>query len=114
MAVKRMFDRDLKSFRNFRDEVLILSKLRHPNLILFMGYCFTPELCIVSEYMSKGCLFNIIKKDKASLENKGFIAKVLISVARGMTYLHSRSPPILHLVLLNCHLYLIKCVSKRI
>lgn len=159
----------------------MLARLRHPNLILFMGYCTMPELCIVSEYMSKGSLYSVLhspeqrkqrllaaqqqQKQQPALEaatvgsegqQQGSSADgssaaassstggtgagasrssrrlqvmpsqefelqqqftpeqerlaqmealepklqrlVAISVARGMAYLHTRNPPILHLV----------------
>lgn len=92
-----MFDRDAAAIEAFKQEVTILAKLRHPNLILFMGYCLTPELCIVSEFMHKGCLYNILRENDGVPMANGYTEVVLVSVARAMAYLHSREPPILHL-----------------
>jgi hypothetical protein len=33
--------------------VLLMQKLRHPNIVLFMGVCPRP-LCLVTEYCAKG------------------------------------------------------------
>ncbi len=66
--------------------------------ILFIGFCAAPEMCIISEYMARGSLYSIMRaQDGRPLEPK-LQRTVAISVARGMAYLHSRTPPILHLV----------------
>jgi serine/threonine protein kinase len=60
VAIKRLLTDDASTIERFVSEVRLLARLRHPNLILFMGYCITPELCIVSEYMSKGSLYGVL------------------------------------------------------
>jgi serine/threonine protein kinase len=40
--------------------VLVMTALRHPNVVLFMGASTkAPNLCIVMEYMSLGSLFDV-------------------------------------------------------
>lgn len=100
VAVKRLLTLDTSTTERFISEVRILARLRHPNLILFMGYCTKPDLCIVSEYLNKGSLFSVLRqyeREGHTLEAK-LQRVVAVSVARGMSYLHTRSPPILHLV----------------
>ena len=113
VAVKRLLMLDGSTMERFISEVRILARLRHPNLILFMGYCTKPDLCIVSEYMNRGSLYSLLRqneREQRQLDPK-LQRVVAVSVARGMSYLHSRRPPILHLVstmLSNtCH-----CVSR--
>lgn len=60
VAIKRLLTDDTGTIERFVSEVRLLARLRHPNLILFMGYCIMPELCIVSEYMSKGSLYSVL------------------------------------------------------
>lgn len=60
VAIKRLLTNDAPTIERFVSEVRMLARLRHPNLILFMGYCTMPELCIVSEYMSKGSLYSVL------------------------------------------------------
>ncbi len=43
----------------FMDEMQLMSKLRHPNVVLFMGACKYPSLCLVMEYMSLGSLYGV-------------------------------------------------------
>lgn len=51
VAVKRLLTTDASTIERFVREIRLLARLRHPNLILFMGYCIAPELCIVQEFM---------------------------------------------------------------
>jgi len=78
-------------------EVEILSKLRHPKVILFLGVCLDSDYkYIVCEYMKKGCLYDIIH-DSANREKYLDLktkVKVAIDIAQGMNYLHGY--PILH------------------
>ncbi|KAL6068396.1 hypothetical protein QOT17_008205 [Balamuthia mandrillaris] len=49
--------------RDFRDEIVLMSKLRHPQVVLFMGACVQPpHLCIVTEWMPRGSLFHVLKE----------------------------------------------------
>lgn len=95
--MKRLFDRDSNAIEQFRREVSLLARLRHPNLILFMGYCRTPELSIIYEFMSKGSLYDILRSSDGQAMDESYVEIVLVSVARGMNYLHMKSPLILHL-----------------
>lgn len=62
VAVKKLFAKiDEKSLEEFRKEVAILTHLRHPNVVLFMGACTEPgNLFIVTEYMPMGDIGKII------------------------------------------------------
>jgi len=44
---------------SFREETRVMSQLRHPNVVLFMGSCSSPMPCIVMEFMTLGCLYNV-------------------------------------------------------
>ena len=44
----------------------MLARLRHPNLILWMGFISRPEPCIVTEYMGQGSLFGLLAKKRAA------------------------------------------------
>ncbi|CAD7696214.1 unnamed protein product [Ostreobium quekettii] len=96
VAIKRLLESDATTIGQFKKEVTLLARIRHPNLILFIGYCTTPHLCIISEFMQRGCLYSILRRQATPLCPK-LQKLVSISVARGMAYLHGLSPPILHL-----------------
>lgn len=79
-------------------EADILSSLRHPNIVQFIGICAEPP-CIVSEYCERGSLCNLLKS--ARVEDKflptwEMCLKMMTDAATGILYLHSRSKPIIH------------------
>lgn len=49
MAVKLLVNVDATVVEQFMREVQLLAGLRHPNLLLFMGYTACPHLAIISE-----------------------------------------------------------------
>ena len=73
-----------------------MRRLRHPSLTLFMGVSLEhPHLCILTELCSRGSLFDIIHDEHAALTWPKCLI-IALDVAKGMTYLHAHSPPILH------------------
>eukprot|EP00727_Mastigamoeba_balamuthi_P013577 m51a1_g8842 hypothetical protein (1226) ;mRNA; r:444824-449552 len=51
--------------RLIKEEVLLLHKHHHPNLLMLMGYCETKtELLVVTEYMEGGTLAEYLRKEK--------------------------------------------------
>ncbi|KYQ99761.1 leucine-rich repeat-containing protein (LRR) [Tieghemostelium lacteum] len=98
VAVKMLFNDNVnpKLISDLRKEVDLLCKLRHPNIVLFMGACTEPESpCIVTEYLSKGSLANILLDENVKMD-WGLRLQIGFDCARGMTYLHSRNPIIIH------------------
>ncbi|XP_062182545.1 uncharacterized protein LOC133886748 [Phragmites australis] len=80
----------------FRQEVSLMKKLRHPNIILFMGAVASSErLCIVTEFLPRGSLFRLLQKNTGKLDPRRRV-HMAIDIARGMNYLHHSSPPIVH------------------
>ncbi|PNH09176.1 Serine/threonine-protein kinase CTR1, partial [Tetrabaena socialis] len=63
----------------------------------FMGYTLTPEPSIVTEFCARGSLFHILRQGGDRPPDARLQRAVAVAVARGMAYLHSRQPPILHL-----------------
>ncbi|CAL9096296.1 unnamed protein product [Musa textilis] len=82
---------------SFRQEVVLLMKrLRHPNILLFMGAVTSPHrLCIVTEFLPRGSLFRLLQRNTTKLDWRRRIHMAL-DIARGMNYLHHCSPPIIH------------------
>jgi len=70
------------------NEVRMLSILWHPNIVLLMGVSSKPpNMAIVFEKVSKGCLFDILHLNKSDLDVKIrlWIAR---DVARTFEFLH--------------------------
>ncbi|KAM3278247.1 hypothetical protein ACQJBY_045856 [Aegilops geniculata] len=80
----------------FRQEVSLMKKLRHPSIILFMGAVASEErLCIVTEFLPRGSLFQLLQKDTGKLDPRRKL-NMAIDIARGMNYLHNSIPTIVH------------------
>ncbi|KAI8549381.1 hypothetical protein RHMOL_Rhmol06G0020200 [Rhododendron molle] len=74
--------------REFGQEVFILRKVRHKNVVQFIGACTRPpSLCIVTEFMSRGSVFDYLHKQKGIFKLPALL-KVAIDVSKGMNYLH--------------------------
>ncbi|XP_057974875.1 serine/threonine-protein kinase STY46-like isoform X2 [Malania oleifera] len=75
----------------FAQEVAILREVQHRNVVHFIGACTTsPHLCIVTEYMPGGSLYDYLHRNHNVLT----IFKVLkfaIDVCKGMGYLHQNN-----------------------
>jgi serine/threonine protein kinase len=69
------------------------SKLRHPNILLFLGACLSPKICIITELMPRGSLRDVVRSQQLNWTRKLNLA---IEITRGLQYLHSQSPPVLH------------------
>ncbi|CAN6467949.1 unnamed protein product [Victoria cruziana] len=81
---------------SFRQEVSLMKRLRHPNVLLFMGAVTSPErLCIVTEFLPRGSLFRLLQRSTAKLDWRRRI-HMAMDIARGMNYLHHCNPPIIH------------------
>lgn len=85
-------------YHNFVREVELMSIVRHPNLVLYMGACGDPEtpLCIVSELFIGGSFFDYLHADPSFRPDKSIAASFALCLARGMLYLHTSNPSILH------------------
>ncbi|KAL6059575.1 Tyrosine-protein kinase abl1 [Balamuthia mandrillaris] len=83
---------------NFATEIEILGELNHPNIVKLIGVCGEPShLAILLEYCPEGSLADLLvdekKRAKLNWQTRLKIAK---DVAKGVLYLHSRSPKIIH------------------
>jgi tRNA A-37 threonylcarbamoyl transferase component Bud32 len=81
---------------SFRQEVSLMKRLRHPNVLLFMGAVTSPQrLCIVTEILPRGSLFRLLQRNTSKLDWRRRI-HMASDIARGMNYLHHCTPPIIH------------------
>ncbi|EFN51230.1 hypothetical protein CHLNCDRAFT_10735, partial [Chlorella variabilis] len=97
VAIKLLTAVDELGQERFRREVQMLESVRHPNIVLFMGWCSQPHLAIVAEFMHRGSLFKLLRRGGDRPLDPRMQRSVAVSVARGMSYLHTRSPPLMHL-----------------
>ncbi|KAL8255951.1 hypothetical protein R6Q59_031018 [Mikania micrantha] len=81
---------------SFRQEVSLMKRLRHPNILLFMGAVTSPQcLCIVTEFLPRGSLFRLLQRKTTKFDWRRRI-HMAMDIARGMNYLHNCHPPIIH------------------
>nr|GEV10680.1 dual specificity protein kinase splA-like [Tanacetum cinerariifolium] len=81
---------------SFRQEVSLMKRLRHPNILLFMGAVTSPQrLCIVTEFLPRGSLFRLLQRNTTKLDWRRRV-HMAMDIARGMNYLHHCHPPIIH------------------
>ncbi|XP_040370974.1 serine/threonine-protein kinase EDR1 isoform X4 [Rosa chinensis] len=92
VAIKVFLEQDLttENMEDFCNEISILSRIRHPNVILFLGACTKPpRLSMVTEYMEMGSLYYLIhisgQKKKLSWRRK---LKMLRDICRGLMCIH--------------------------
>ncbi|XP_046725889.1 raf-1 proto-oncogene, serine/threonine kinase a isoform X2 [Silurus meridionalis] len=92
VAVKilKVIDPTPEQFQAFRNEVAVLRKTRHVNILLFMGYMTKDNLAIVTQWCEGSSLY----KHLHVLETKYQMVQ-LIDIARqtaqGMDYLHAKN-----------------------
>eukprot|EP00038_Savillea_parva_P010275 m.189138 g.189138 ORF g.189138 m.189138 type:complete len:624 (+) comp17656_c0_seq1:265-2136(+) len=74
----------------FKNEVLVLRKTRHRNVLLFMGACtILPNLAIVTQWAEGGSLQDKLHDVEVSLPNAHKV-DIACQIAQGMEYLHSK------------------------
>jgi len=98
VAVKKFLQQDISSdaLEEFRTELGIMRRLRHPNVVLFMGAVTrVPHLSIVTEFLPRGSLFRLIHRSNNQLDERKRL-RMALDVARGMNYLHNCTPVIVH------------------
>jgi serine/threonine protein kinase len=86
------------------NEISLLSRLRHPNLVMFLGACTMQEpLIIISEYLSGGNLEDyLLSKRKGGRSGKPFqpppklVLQWCMELARALCFLHNCNPIIIH------------------
>ncbi|CAI5941052.1 unnamed protein product, partial [Closterium sp. NIES-64] len=100
VAVKVLINQDMQEEQllEFKREVVIMRRLRHPNIVLFMGAVTKPpHLSILTEFLSRGSLFRLLHRPgaKETLKEDRRI-RMAMDIARGINYLHHCTPMIVH------------------
>ncbi|KAJ6352032.1 hypothetical protein OIU76_001279 [Salix suchowensis] len=80
-----------KIHSEFAQEVIIMRKVRHKNVVKFIGACTRPpSLCIITEFMSGGSMYDFLHKQQGSLNIRSLL-RVAIDVSKGMHCLHQNN-----------------------
>lgn len=92
VAIKEYGKRKLlkRSAEEFVKEVEVISNLRHPNIVLYMGACIHKgKYLMITEYLEEGSLFDHLHKKHTKI-SEDVMFNIIEDIALGMCYLHGR------------------------
>ncbi len=88
---------DGAALRNFREEVGVVAKLVHPNIVQFLGMVKN-EMAFVIAHMSNGSLFDVLFQPSCKAIRDQLTEahrfKIALGVARAVNFLHKSVPPL--------------------
>uniref|UniRef100_A0A8L0DM53 non-specific serine/threonine protein kinase n=2 Tax=Oncorhynchus TaxID=8016 RepID=A0A8L0DM53_ONCMY len=95
----------------FKNEVGVLRKTRHVNILLFMGYTTKPQLAIVTQWCEGSSLYHHLHIIETKFEMIKLI-DIARQTAQGMDYLHAKS--IIHRDLKSNNIFLHEDLTVKI
>ncbi|KAL5793951.1 hypothetical protein ACOSP7_002545 [Xanthoceras sorbifolium] len=93
IAVKRLASGSGQGLEEFENEVVLIARLQHRNLVRLMGYCVSgEEKMLLYEYMPNKSLDFFIFDQKLSMSLDWQLRyNIILGIARGLLYLHQDS-----------------------
>ncbi|CAO2171853.1 unnamed protein product [Urochloa humidicola] len=115
-AIKRAQQGSMQGAAEFKNEIELLSRVHHKNLVGLVGFCYEQgEQMLVYEYIPYGTLReNLMGKGGVSLDWKKRL-RIAIGSAKGLAYLHELAdPPIIHRDIKSTNILLDESLNAKV
>uniref|UniRef100_A0A0E0JQ96 non-specific serine/threonine protein kinase n=1 Tax=Oryza punctata TaxID=4537 RepID=A0A0E0JQ96_ORYPU len=115
-AIKRAQQGSMQGAAEFKNEIELLSRVHHKNLVSLVGFCYEQaEQMLVYEYIPNGTLRENLKgKGGAHLDWKKRLS-IAVGSAKGLAYLHELAdPPIIHRDIKSTNILLDESLNAKV
>jgi len=116
LAVKVLSNNSKQGEKEFHNEVLLLGRLHHRNLVNLVGYCADKgQHMLLYAYMPNGSLASHLHGEKSAPLKWNLRVNIALDVARGLEYLHDGAvPPVVHRDIKSPNILLDQSMQARV
>nr|CAB3265413.1 Raf1 serine/threonine protein kinase [Phallusia mammillata] len=111
VKVLNVSDPTPSQLQEFKNEVAVLRKTRHVNILLFMGYTIKNQLCIVTQWCDGSSLYRHLHVLDTKFDMLQTI-DIARQAAQGMEYLHAKN--IIHRDMKSNNIFLLEDYTVKI